>query len=75
MFPSERIGNEYYGDGGMRMLTPLSPAIHLGADRVLVISTRDEKPDPAPDRLLIQKGYNLPFCILDVATGKARSSA
>ena len=50
MFPSERIGNEYYGDGGMRMLTPLSPAIHLGADRVLVISTRDEKPDPAPDR-------------------------
>ena len=50
MFPSERIGNEYYGDGGMRLLTPVSPAIHLGADRVLIISTRDEKPDPAPDR-------------------------
>ena len=30
------------------MLAPLSPAIHLGADRLLVISTRDEKPDPAP---------------------------
>lgn len=50
LFPAERIGNEYFGDGGMRMITPLSPAIHLGADRLLVISTRDERPDPRPDR-------------------------
>ena len=48
LFPAERIGNEFFGDGGMRMLAPLSPAIHLGADRLLVISTRDEKPDPVP---------------------------
>jgi NTE family protein len=49
LFPAQRLGNEFFGDGGMRMLAPLSPAIHLGADRVMVISTRDEKPDPAPD--------------------------
>jgi len=49
LFPAERIGNEYFGDGGMRMLAPLSPAIHLGADRLLVISTRDERPDPPPE--------------------------
>ncbi|MCJ7814907.1 MAG: patatin-like phospholipase family protein [Xanthomonadales bacterium] len=48
IFPAERIGNEYFGDGGMRMLAPLSPAIHLGANRLLVISTRDENPDPSP---------------------------
>jgi len=48
LFPAERIGNEFFGDGGMRMLAPLSPAIHLGADRLLVISTRDENPDPPP---------------------------
>jgi NTE family protein len=48
LFPAERIGNEFFGDGGMRMLAPLSPAIHLGADRLLVISTRDENPDPQP---------------------------
>jgi NTE family protein len=48
LFPAEKIGNEYFGDGGMRMLAPLSPAIHLGADRLLVISTRDENPDPQP---------------------------
>jgi NTE family protein len=45
MFPAEPIGNEYFGDGGMRMIAPLSPAIHLGANRILVIGTRDEKPD------------------------------
>lgn len=50
LFPAQRIGNEFYGDGGLRMGAPLSPAIHLGADRLLVIATRDEKPDPAPLR-------------------------
>jgi NTE family protein len=49
MFPAERIENEYYGDGGMRMVAPLSPAIHLGADRILIIGTRDEEPDPEPE--------------------------
>lgn len=48
LFPAQRIGNEYFGDGSMRMSAPLSPAIHLGADRLLVIATRDEVPDPAP---------------------------
>ncbi len=32
------------------MLAPLGPAIHLGADRLLVIQTRDEKPDPFPEK-------------------------
>ena len=49
IFPAERIGNEYFGDGGMRMVAPLSPAIHLGANRILMIGTRDEHPDLSPD--------------------------
>ena len=49
MFPAERIGNEYFGDGGMRMVAPLSPAIHLGANNILVIGTRDEKLDVSPE--------------------------
>jgi NTE family protein len=49
IFPAQQLGMEYFGDGGMRTISPLSPAIHLGADRILVISTRDEKPDPPPD--------------------------
>lgn len=49
IFPAERIGAEFFGDGGMRAISPLSPAIHLGAERVLIISSRDEKPDPSPE--------------------------
>jgi NTE family protein len=49
IFPPVRIGGEYFGDGAMRQATPLSPAIHLGADRILVIGIRDETADVAPD--------------------------
>ena len=42
IFPPVRIGNEYFGDGAMRQATPLSPAVHLGADRILVVGVRDE---------------------------------
>jgi NTE family protein len=49
IFPPVRIGDQYFGDGAMRQATPLSPAIHLGADRILVIGIRDETTDPSPD--------------------------
>ncbi len=42
LFPSVLIGQEYYGDGAMRQLAPLSPAVHLGADRILVIGVRPQ---------------------------------
>ena len=48
VFPPVRLGGEYYGDGSMRHPAPLSAAIHLGADRLLVIGVRDERPEPAP---------------------------
>lgn len=47
IFPPVRIEREYFGDGAMRQATPLSPAIHLGADRILVIGVRDETADAA----------------------------
>ena len=48
IFPPMKIGGEYFGDGAMRQATPLSPAIHLGADRILVIGVRDETAIPSP---------------------------
>jgi NTE family protein len=48
VFPPVQIGNEFYGDGSMRNRAPLSPALRLGAERLLVISVRDEQPDPEP---------------------------
>jgi NTE family protein len=46
MFRSARIGDEYYCDGFVRQNTPLSPALRLGADRVLILSLR-HKPHSA----------------------------
>ena len=40
LFPAVRIGDAWYGDGGIRLTTPLAPAIHLGATSILAISTR-----------------------------------
>ena len=40
LFPAVRVGNAWYGDGGIRLTSPLSPAVHLGATSILVISTR-----------------------------------
>lgn len=36
-FPAVRMNREFFGDGALRQPTPLSPAIHLGADKILVI--------------------------------------
>ncbi len=40
LFPAVRVGRTYYADGGLRLNTPLAPALRLGADRVLVIALR-----------------------------------
>jgi len=49
IFPPVSLDGEYFGDGAMRQATPLSPAIHLGADRILVVGVRDETADQSPD--------------------------
>ena len=49
IFPPARIGNEWFGDGAMRQATPLSPAVHLRADRILVVGVRDEMGGAEPD--------------------------
>ena len=40
VFPAVKVNREYFGDGSMGQLAPISPALHLGADRVLVIGVR-----------------------------------
>jgi len=63
IFPAWSIDGDHYGDGAMRQLAPLSPAVHLGANRVLVIGTRGNaaatpptgtivQPSPSPGHLL-----------------------
>ena len=45
IFPAVKINNEYFGDGAMRQATPLSPAIRLGAEKLLIITTDSKSPN------------------------------
>ncbi|MBN3821795.1 patatin-like phospholipase family protein, partial [Paraburkholderia sp. Se-20369] len=36
---------EYFGDGSIRQIAPLSPAIHFGADRIVVVGAADPRPE------------------------------
>ncbi len=40
LFPPIKVHGSYYGDGGVRMTSPLSPAIHLGSEKVIAIGVR-----------------------------------
>jgi len=49
LFPAVKLRNEYFGDGSMRQTAPLSPALHLGANRLLVIGVRNAAMDEPPE--------------------------
>lgn len=50
IFPAIQIGGRWYSDGGLRQNTPLSPALRLGADRVMVVTLHNESPLPEPEQ-------------------------
>jgi NTE family protein len=64
-FPAIEIEDEYFGDGGVRLAAPLSPAIHLGAEKILAISTRYNR-TPEEARLPDVTGYPPPAQVLGV---------
>jgi NTE family protein len=51
IFPAVKINREYFGDGTMRQIAPVSPALHLGADRVFVIGTGRQIVNAEPPRV------------------------
>ncbi|MBC8023073.1 MAG: patatin-like phospholipase family protein [Burkholderiales bacterium] len=50
LFPAYKLNREFFGDGSMRQIAPVSPALHLGADRVIVIGTARIRSDSSPER-------------------------
>ncbi len=48
LFPAVKLKDEYFGDGSMRLSAPLSPALHLGANRLLIIGVRSQGLDKTP---------------------------
>jgi NTE family protein len=43
VFPAVRIGDEFYGDGSVRQMAPLAPALHLGARAIFAIGLRNAR--------------------------------
>lgn len=56
VFPAVRLGDAWYGDGGIRLSAPLAPTIHLGADKILAVSTRYSRSREEADEPVI-RGY------------------
>ena len=65
VFPAVRIGQHWFGDGGIRLIAPLSPALHLGAERILAISTRRDRSIPEADKATVT-GYPPPVQVAGV---------
>ena len=49
-FPAIAVGGAWYGDGGIRLTEPLAPAVHLGARKIIAVSTRYGRTREEADR-------------------------
>ncbi len=48
MFPTTRIMGSYFGDGAIQQLKPISPALHLGANKIFIIGVNDNSSSEPP---------------------------
>jgi NTE family protein len=63
VFPAVRLGKKWYGDGGIRLSSPLSPPMQLGANRIFAVSTRYARSQEEADTPTIE-GYPPPAQVL-----------
>lgn len=68
LFPALRVDGEFYCDGGLRLNTPLAPALRLGCDRLLVIGLRHQ-PTPAEEAALAA-AHTANYASITYLTGK-----
>jgi NTE family protein len=61
-FPAVNLEGDWHGDGGIRLTAPCAPAIHLGATRILALSTRCHASTNEADERMVQ-GYPPPLQI------------
>jgi NTE family protein len=67
LFPAVKLGHEFFTDGGLRQNTPLSPALRMGADRILVISLRHVAVDTAATQRERTVAYPKPLFLVGKA--------
>ena len=51
VFPSVNVHNHYFGDGSIHQLSPLSPCVHLGAEKIFIIGVDEPKEAHPPGYL------------------------
>ena len=64
-FPAIRIGEDWHGDGGIRLHSPLGPPAHLGAGRIIAVST-SHVPSHQEADTPIARGYPSPAQVIGV---------
>jgi len=64
-FPAVEVDGAWYGDGGIRLTSPLSPAVHLGARHIIAVSTRYARTREEADRPAVV-GYPPPAQVVGV---------
>jgi NTE family protein len=64
-FPAVEVDGAWYGDGGIRLTAPLSPAIHLGARKIIAVSTRFQRTRAEADQPAVS-GYPPPAQVAGV---------
>jgi NTE family protein len=52
VFPAVKLNREYFGDGSMRQMAPISPALHLGAEKILIIGVHKQA-SAVPERVSV----------------------
>jgi NTE family protein len=65
LFPAIDVDGAWYGDGGIRLTEPLSPAVHLGARRIIAVSTRYARTREEADQPAV-RGYPPPAQVAGV---------
>jgi NTE family protein len=65
LFPAIRIEDSWYGDGGIRQYAPLAPSLHLGATRIMAVSTR-HRPSLREAASSVKRGYPSIARIMDI---------
>ena len=65
LFPAVEVDGAWYGDGGIRLTAPLSPAVHLGARHIIAVSTRYARTSEEADRPAVV-GYPPPAQVAGV---------
>ncbi len=63
VFPPVRIRANLYCDGGLRLNTPMAPALHLGADRLLVVGVSTPQAGDGPPALAADRFPGAPFLL------------